>query len=37
MPLPGEFDYTTASLAEFVDARATLIESVVSELCTGNS
>jgi hypothetical protein len=37
LPLPREFDYVTASLAEFIDARASLIEAIVTELCTGKS
>jgi len=37
LPLPGEFDYATASLADFIDARASLIETIVRELCVGQS
>jgi len=35
LPSPSEFQYSTANLATFVEARTPLVEEIVTELCNG--
>ena len=37
LPLPDQFDYACADLDTFLDARAPIVEKLVSELCEGTS
>ena len=37
LPLPDQFDYASADLNSFLDARTPIVEKLVSELCEGTS